>query len=106
MAYCSLSVNVGSLNNPPHRHGLAHFLEHMIFLGSEKYPNESSYSDHISMHGGEYNAYTEFEWTNFYWNVNYKGLQTTLDMLASAFHKPKLDKDCVDREINAVESEF
>ena len=106
MAYCSLSVNVGSLNNPPHRHGLAHFLEHMIFLGSEKYPDESSYSDHISMHGGEYNAYTEFEWTNFYWNVNYKGLQTTLDMLASAFHKPKLDKDCVDREINAVESEF
>ena len=106
MAYCSLAINVGSFNNPSKRQGLAHFLEHMIFMGSEKYPEENSYNEHISMHGGECNAYTEFEWTNFYLNVDYSGLQTTLDMLASAFHKPKLAKGAVKREMNAVESEF
>ena len=38
IAYCALAVNAGAFNDPPHRNGLAHFLEHMIFTGSEKYP--------------------------------------------------------------------
>ena len=64
MAYVSLSVNVGSYNDPHDRQGLAHFLEHMIFMGSEKYDDESLYSNYISANGGYCNAYTEFEWTN------------------------------------------
>ena len=65
MAYCSLAINVGSFNDPPHRQGLAHFMEHMIFMGSEKYPDESSYSEWMGSNGGYCNAYTEFEWTNY-----------------------------------------
>ena len=65
MAYCSLAVNVGSYNDPPKRPGLAHFLEHMIFMGSEKYPEEEAYSNHMSTFGGYCNAYTELEWTNY-----------------------------------------
>ena len=65
MAFCSVAVNAGSLNDPNDRNGLAHFLEHMIFMGSEKYPDEGGYSEFLSANGGYCNAYTEFEWTNF-----------------------------------------
>ena len=65
MAFVSVAVNVGSFNDPPHRQGLAHFLEHMIFMGSDKYPKENEFSDHISANGGSSNAYTEFEYTNY-----------------------------------------
>ena len=75
IAYCALSVNVGSFNDPPHRNGLAHFLEHMIFMGSEDFPDEDAYSSHISEHGGYCNALTEFERTCFTFEVNYSGLE-------------------------------
>ena len=65
LAFCSMSVNVGSLNDPMDRQGLAHFLEHMIFMGSEKYPEEAGYSEHVTAHGGFCNAFTEFEQTNY-----------------------------------------
>jgi len=44
IANVALSVNVGSYNEPEGRDGLAHFLEHMIFMGSSKYPNENEFS--------------------------------------------------------------
>ena len=106
MAYVSLSVNVGSFNDPRHRQGLAHFLEHMIFMGSEKYEEENSYSDHISANGGWCNAYTEFEWTNYHYEITYTGLQVSLDMFASILAVPLLKKSAMQREIKAVESEF
>ncbi len=65
MSYVSIAVNVGSFNDPPNRQGLAHFLEHMIFMGSTKYPGENDFSAHISANGGYTNAYTEFEYTNY-----------------------------------------
>ena len=58
MADCSLAVNVGCFNDPTDRNGLSHFLEHMIFLGSEKYPDEAEYQNHLSENGGYANAYT------------------------------------------------
>ena len=65
MAYASVVMNAGSFNDPPHRYGLAHFLEHMIFMGSENYSEESGFSDFCTQNGGYYNAYTSFEWTNY-----------------------------------------
>ena len=106
MAYCSLVVNAGSFNNPSNRHGLAHFLEHMVFMGSEKYPDPSSYPEHIGTYGGFSNAYTQFECTTYTFNVTYGGLEKTLDYLASAVDKPAFDKSVVDREITAIENEF
>ena len=102
MAYVSLSVNVGSLNSPPHRQGLAHFLEHMVFMGSKKYPDESSYTEHISANGGFDNACTEFEWTNFHYEINETGLLHSLEMLSACMEESLLSKDLMEREINAV----
>ena len=106
IAYVSLSVNVGSFNEQPGQFGMAHFLEHMIFMGSDKYPGEQEFSNHISESGGDTNAYTEFENTTYYLNIGYNGLKKALDMMAHNFHSPKLDPDTMEREISAIESEY
>jgi secreted Zn-dependent insulinase-like peptidase len=106
MAYFAISVNAGSFNDPPERPGLAHFLEHMIFIGSEKYPGEAEFSDHISANGGVSNAYTCNEYTNYHFSVNFNGLKKALDLKANLMAKPLMKKDAITREIEAVESEF
>ena len=53
LAYVALSVNAGGFNDPLHRQGLAHLLEHMVFMGSKLYPIEGAYDQHLSNHGGE-----------------------------------------------------
>ena len=106
MAHCSLAVNVGSFNDPADRQGMAHFLEHMVFMGSTKYPDVNIYSEHIAENGGYCNAYTEFEWTNYFFEVSYAGLEKSLDMIAANMESPCLEKSTMETEINAVESEF
>jgi secreted Zn-dependent insulinase-like peptidase len=63
-AAASLDVFVGSASDPENRAGLAHFLEHMLFLGTEKYPDPNDYLNFIAQHGGSRNAYTAKEHTN------------------------------------------
>ena len=92
IGYVSLAVNVGSFNDPPDRPGMAHLLEHMIFMGSEKYPEPDGYSNHISESGGFTNAYTQLEWTNYHFDINYSGLEDALDMMANNFYSPLLSK--------------
>ena len=106
MAYVSIAVNVGSLNDFQNRQGIAHFLEHMIFMGSEKYPGENDFSEHIAQYGGESNAFTEFEFTNYQFKCGYDGLQKALDLQAWLFARSLISKDGMKREIQAVESEF
>ena len=85
---------------------MAHFLEHMIFMGSEKYDDESAYSNHIAENGGYANAFTNLESTNYYFDISYDGLKLALDMMAHNFKSPLLNKDSIEREINAIESEY
>jgi len=90
VSYVSLAVGVGSFNDPPHRQGLAHFLEHMLFMGSKKYPQENAFSNLISENGGYSNAYTEWEYTNYQFNINSKVLLEALDIFAWIFIDPLL----------------
>lgn len=83
VAAVSITVNAGSFNDPKDRPGLAHFLEHMIFMGSEKYPDENEFSRLLSQNGGYSNAYTENELTNYQFKVNYDKLEIALDMKAN-----------------------
>lgn len=48
-AACALSVSVGSYSDPPDIQGLAHFVEHMVFMGSEKYPKENDFDSYIKV---------------------------------------------------------
>lgn len=49
--------------------GLAHFCEHMLFLGTDKYPSENEYSKYISSHGGMTNAFTASDHTNYFFDI-------------------------------------
>lgn len=101
-----LSVEVGSVIESKEWQGLAHFCEHMLFLGTEKYPLESYYSKFITEHGGAKNAATSFTNTYYYFDIGQEHLEEATDIFSQFFKKPLFDESCVDREINAVDSEF
>lgn len=96
--------------------GLSHFHEHMLFLGTRKYPGEDDYESFLSKYGGFSNAYTDMEDTNYYFSVTTTApdsphnttdaLKGGLDRLAQFFVAPLFDPDAVDRELNAIDSEY
>ncbi|XP_076831395.1 insulin-degrading enzyme isoform X2 [Brachyhypopomus gauderio] len=104
-ASAALDVHIGSLSDPPNISGLAHFCEHMLFLGTEKYPKENEYSQFLSEHAGSSNAFTSGEHTNYYFDVSHEHLQGALDRFSQFFLCPLFDESCKDREVNAVDSE-
>jgi len=104
-AAAALSVKVGSAFDPPEVPGLAHFLEHMLFLGTEKFPGEDEYSEFLAKHGGSSNAYTADCVTNFYFGVSPDHLEGALDRFAQFFLKPLFKESATDRELKAVDSE-
>ena len=105
-AAAALDVNVGSWQDPVERPGLAHFLEHMLFLGTQRYPVAGEYQSFISAHGGSHNAYTAFEHTNYFFDIDAAYLEQALDRFSQFFVAPLFTADYVDREKNAVNSEY
>ncbi|KAG6487992.1 hypothetical protein ZIOFF_056750 [Zingiber officinale] len=104
-AAASMNVSVGSFSDPDGLEGLAHFLEHMLFYASKKYPVEDSYSKFITEHGGSTNAYTASEHTNYHFDVNVDSFEEALDRFAQFFISPLMSPDATLREIKAVDSE-
>ncbi|WAR22874.1 NRDC-like protein [Mya arenaria] len=82
------------------------FILLVVFMGSEKYPKENAFDDYLSRHGGHTNAWTDHERTNFYFDVDRDYFRKSLDQFAQFFVNSLLLKDAVDREIQAVDSEF
>ncbi|MBA4502399.1 insulinase family protein [Marinobacterium marinum] len=105
-AAVSMNVQVGSNANPVNRPGLAHFLEHMLFLGTQKYPQADSYQQFISSHGGTHNAFTAYENTNYFFDVKASALPEAIDRFGQFFIAPLLTPEYVDRERHAVHSEY
>ena len=85
---------------------MAHFLEHMIFMGSVKYPQENAFSTHLTKYGGSNNAYTNSEDTSYYFEVTQEHLESSLDYFAAQLKEPLMLKQAVEREREAIESEF
>ncbi|ETO59359.1 hypothetical protein F444_22267 [Phytophthora nicotianae P1976] len=106
LAAACLTVDVGSLADPEGLPGLAHYLEHMIFMGSEKYPAEDAFESFLSAHGGSSNGATECESTRFVFDVDAAYLAPALDIFANLFVAPILRREAMERELKAVESEF
>lgn len=101
----AMDVGVGSLSDPENHVGLAHFLEHMLFLGTKKYPEVEEYSQYLSKYQGQSNAFTDEEDTNYYFEVNHDGFEGALDRFAQFFISPLFNQEFVERELHAVDSE-
>jgi insulysin len=142
-ASAALDVNVGYFNDPEEIPGLAHALEHLLFMGTEKYPKEADYLEYLSSHSATRNGSTSSTSTVYYFEIptssdrkdsildasspiseiasgdfspaDEMGTESAdsltpfygaLDRFAQFFIAPLFLKDSLDREINAVDSEF
>ena len=101
----SMEVAVGSFSDPVEVQGLAHFCEHMLFLGTEKYPDEHVYASFLQTHGGFDNAFTSTQDTNYYFAAEADYLEYALDLFAQFFIAPLFTPNATGREMNAVNSE-
>eukprot|EP00746_Dinoflagellata_sp_MGD_P158233 gnl/MRDRNA2_/MRDRNA2_86422_c0_seq2.p1 gnl/MRDRNA2_/MRDRNA2_86422_c0~~gnl/MRDRNA2_/MRDRNA2_86422_c0_seq2.p1 ORF type:complete len:1119 (-),score=278.53 gnl/MRDRNA2_/MRDRNA2_86422_c0_seq2:80-3436(-) len=101
----SVAVESGSLLDPKALPGLAHFCEHMLFLGTAKYPDATGFDNYLQMHGGYNNAYTAEEATVYYAQLDKEGFDGGLDRFADFFRAPLFDKQYVQKEVHAIDSE-
>lgn len=101
----ALAVEAGSLDDPRERQGLAHFLEHMLFLGTEKYPDITGFDAYLRQNSGVNNAYTAEDHTNYFLEIRHEAFEGALDRFAQFFVAPLFDARFTEREMNAVASE-
>lgn len=130
-ASAALDVNVGSFSDADDMPGIAHAVEHLLFMGTKKFPEENAYNKYLTTHGGHSNAFTASTSTNYYFELSYPSttpssskattpsasqinlteskedspLWGALDRFGQFFISPLFLEDTVDREIKAVDSE-
>ena len=86
--------------------GLAHFCEHMLFLGTKKYPNENHYKKFVQNNGGSSNAATGEDYTYYYFDVKNHQFPEAVDIFSQFFKEPLFTESAMDRELNAIENEY
>lgn len=104
-AAAAVSVAVGQLQDPSEFPGLAHLVEHAVFMGTREFPIENEYDSYLSHHGGHSNAYTDHELTCYYCDCRADALEGALQRFASCLSCPLLQASSLEREIQAVDSE-
>jgi len=102
----ALAVETGSWSDPEDAPGLAHFCEHMLFLGTKQYPEEGGYHRFVGENGGMTNAYTASDHTAFMFTVNHAGFVESLDRFSCFFKDPLFNTSGLERERQAVDQEF
>ncbi|MBT4110446.1 insulinase family protein [Candidatus Woesearchaeota archaeon] len=99
-------VKVGSNNETETERGISHFIEHMVFEGTKKRPNNWLISNEIEKIGGEFNAYTTNERTCFYVKVLKKHFTKGVDVLSDILQNSLFDPKDLDKEKNIVIKEI
>ncbi|KAI9197372.1 Metalloenzyme, LuxS/M16 peptidase-like protein [Polychytrium aggregatum] len=101
-----LSVEAGSWKDGRHE-GTAHFLEHMLFLGTKSFPKEYEYERFIFDSNGTLNGYTSSDHSLYYFSsVSPDAFDGALERFSKFFHEPLFNESCVDREMKAVDQEY
>ncbi|AUI66588.1 MULTISPECIES: pitrilysin [Glaesserella] len=102
----SVGLPVGSMEDPVQQQGLAHYLEHMILMGSKAFPETNSLDGFLTKNGGYNNAYTAPDRTIYYLEVNNNAFDEAVARLADAFAQPLLSETNAKKEVNAVNAEM
>ncbi|KDM93098.1 insulinase family protein [Photobacterium galatheae] len=102
----ALSVGIGHFDDPLDRQGMAHFLEHMLFLGTEKFPHPGEFQSFVNQYGGSNNAWTGTENTTYFFEIVPPAFAAGLERFGQFFTAPLFNADSVDKERQAVDSEY
>ncbi|RUO32190.1 peptidase M16 [Aliidiomarina sedimenti] len=102
----SVAINAGHFQDPPNVQGLAHFLEHMLFMGTDTFPDPDDYPDFVDQHGGQHNAWTGTEHSNFHFDIRPQHFAPALERFSRLFIAPGFSPQWIDKELQAVESEY
>ena len=101
----AVSVRAGAWQDPKEYPGMAHFLEHMLFMGTGAYPDESEYMQYIGDNGGKVNAFTASDRTVYMFSVNNDAFEGALDRFSHFFIDPLFSTSSINRELHAVDQE-
>jgi insulysin len=101
----ALAVEAGSWQDPKEYPGMAHFLEHMLFMGTAAYPKEFEYMQYIHDNGGNVNAYTAPDRTVYGFSIQNDAFAGALDRFSHFFIDPLFLPSCIGRELHAVDQE-
>lgn len=101
-----IMVGVGSRYESEKQAGLTHFIEHMLFKGTEKRPNTLAISEELDSVGGEFNAFTAKDRTAYYAKVDAQHLERALDVLSDIYLNSKLEQHEIDREKGTIIQEL
>ena len=89
----SLDVYVGFSDDPREYQGLSHYIEHTIFLGTQKYPEASCFDNFLNNNSGNSNANTSIESTNFHYDISNNALEESIMMFSEFFKTPLFTKE-------------
>ncbi len=95
---------VGSMDETSGTTGVAHVLEHMMFKGTEKFP-EGSLSKTVARLGGKDNAFTNTDYTGYYQQVPARNLEKMVEMEADRMNGLLFRKEDFEKEIKVVQEE-
>ncbi|MEZ4501897.1 MAG: pitrilysin family protein [Dehalococcoidia bacterium] len=99
-------VGIGSRGETPRTNGLSHYIEHMLFKGTQRRPTAPEISQAIEGAGGSLNAYTTRELTCYWNNVPFEAVETGIDVVADMIQHALLDNDEINRERTVVQQEI
>jgi len=105
-ATVAIWVKTGSRNEDAKTSGLSHFMEHMVFKGSVKRPSARDISQAVDAIGGEFNAATSKDWTNFYIKAGKANLETAMDVLSDMVLNPLIKSEEIEREKGTIVQEI
>jgi predicted Zn-dependent peptidase len=101
-----VAFDAGARNERPEENGMAHFLEHLVFKGGEKYPTYKDVNETAERLGGVLNAYTSHDLVAFHITVRAESAPQAIDLLSDFVGRPRLDAEELDRERGVVIQEI
>ena len=105
-AYVALTVGVGSESDPPEFIGFTHLIEHLLFTGSKKFPEDNYIEKVVNKYHGENNGVTKAFTTSYYYRIDQDGLDEFSEVLVDAVNQPLFAVDTIRKEMNNVNSEI
>ncbi|MDP3962549.1 MAG: pitrilysin family protein [bacterium] len=99
-------VEAGSKYETKETNGISHFLEHMVFKGTPKRPNVSDISRELDGLGAESNAFTSDEYTGYYAKVDYRHIDTALDVISDMYLNPLFKEEEIEKEKGVIIEEI